>query len=150
MDEFRDYNGISGNIQSIHDIGSEGDSIILEDASGRVCLGFGNDQLKMLKGEVVMGVTLAVKGSVDDNGVMNVDDYIFCHDFSVIEEELSSSTDANIDEKYVMILSGISFGDPSGSQSEIGIQLLGEFLSGRLGHEDLASRIVHVLIAGDR
>jgi hypothetical protein len=49
---------------------AQDDSLVLEDESGRIALG----GAKMLAhvGRLVTGVVVAVRGSVDDNGVLNV------------------------------------------------------------------------------
>jgi hypothetical protein len=49
---------------------SQDDSLVLEDESGRIALG--GERMLAQVGQLVTGVVVAVKGSVDDNGVMNV------------------------------------------------------------------------------
>jgi hypothetical protein len=49
---------------------SQEDTLVLEDESGRIALG--GERMLVQVGQLVTGVVVAVKGSVDDNGVMNV------------------------------------------------------------------------------
>ena len=69
-----------------------------------------------------------MKGSVDDEGVMNVQDYLFCHDFSNDEKDEKDKHDE--EEDFVLILSGIGIGGPDTVKTEMDIHLLGDFLSG--------------------
>jgi len=59
--------------------------LVLEDESGRIALG--GDKLAPHVAHLVTGVVVAVRGTVDDNGVMNV--RLFLNQFIFLQTCLS-------------------------------------------------------------
>ena len=61
---------------------AQNDSLVLEDESGRIALG--GVKLGPHVGKLVTGVVLAVRGTVDDNGVLDVSVLMLCWSMSLL------------------------------------------------------------------
>ena len=168
LDEFKDHNGISGGVQTLHNFASKHDFLVLEDDSGR--LGLGGDMIQALAPTTVTGVVVAVKGYVNEGGVFEVNGVVFPGQettpipSSSASSSASSSTSSSASgmvpdkdqdtDKYLLLMSGLEMGatkraDPS---SDLAAQLLMDFVAGRLGGTEdvrLASRVVRVIVAGN-
>jgi DNA polymerase delta subunit 2 len=136
LDEFKETNGISGGVQSLHDIASLDDALVLEDESGRVGLQLSTSNsssmaLKGLRAEaLVTGVACAVRGRIDDtSGQFHVSDFLFCNPrvsqgeqtraqgkgkglFAEEEAPPETNTQAPLapGSKYVLLVSGLGLG----------------------------------------
>ena len=61
---------------------AQNDSLVLEDESGRIALG--GVRLGPHVGKLVTGVVVAVRGTVDDNGVLDVSVLLLCWSMSLL------------------------------------------------------------------
>lgn len=136
-------------------ISDPGDTVILEDPSGRAALG-GPLIEKEIK-RMVSGVMMAMRGNVDDAGIFHVVDMI-TYDECFSNMDVKKASMAGEDPKYVMIVSGLSIGasnvpeNDDGNTNEFTTQLLFDFLSGRLGGDQelkKASCITRLIVAGN-
>ena len=126
------------------------------------------------------GVVVAVKGSVSEEGFFHVNDIVYAgeetqpllqHNNTTASSSSSSSSSrsdtamtidnttnrqAHDDDTYLLLVSGLQVGAATNSNSsatsDLSVQLLMDFVSGRLGGAAdvaLASKIVRVVVAGN-
>ena len=119
---------------------SDNDKLILEDSQQRISL-IGN----INPGESYTGSIIACLGFENEQGQFEVEDLVYAG----IPEQ--AHTDVKVeDDRYVLILSGIGIGNKH--ENSFQIQLLIDYILGMLGGEgdnELCSKIVHVIIAGN-
>ena len=136
-------------------ISDPGDSVILEDPSGRAALG--GPLIEKEIARMVSGVMMAVRGNVDDSGIFHVVDMI-TYDECFSNMDVKKASMAGDDPKYIMIVSGLSIGASDvpecddANSSEFTTQLLFDFVSGRLGGDEemkKASCITRLIVAGN-
>jgi DNA polymerase delta subunit 2 len=149
LDEFKERNGILGDVRNVQNFASESDKLFLEDDTGRAVL-VGMDSAIPT---IVTGVTVAVLGQIDDSGRFNVKSWLGAGEHIAS----TSSTNANIQEntlqpgeKYIALLSGIEVGAEDSSLERV--QLMVDFLQGKLGlpeDQELARKVVRCVVAGN-
>ena len=135
-------------------ISDPGDSVILEDPSGRAALG--GPLIEKEIARMVSGVMMAVRGNVDDSGIFHVVDMI-TYDECFSNMDVKKASMAGDDPKYIMIVSGLSIGASDvpecddANSSEFTTQLLFDFASGRLGGDEemKKARITRLIVAGN-
>eukprot|EP01035_Chromulina_nebulosa_P038783 gene38783-52386_t len=130
LDEFRESNGLSAGVQSMHNnLSSTTDSLVLEDGSGRVSLGIG---AALVVGEIVTGVTVtysalcyenvAVRGRVSSEegslGIFQVSAVLCCRPTSNLapSRQLSPPLPVNLTSpksRYLCLVSGLRLGSDS-------------------------------------
>ena len=122
----------------------EGDTLVLEDESGRITLAGSK-----LDGEtLVTGVVLAVRGVLSSSGELEVSD--FCLPGLPPQPALPRPAAATEGGRYVAIVSGLRVGDTR--HDMLPLQMLLEHLTGQIGcAEDQRQQasIVRLIIAGD-
>ncbi len=162
LEEFKANNGLSASAQSLNNICSENDILIMEDESGRVALA---GEILPLSKSLVTGLVMGVKGSILESGEFSVNEWVYYYSIDKVPTAISNSgLPRNIKptDKYVLLVSGLLVGssNPANIETDFAVQLLVDFLSGRLpvssqsgsGSCDvatLASRVVCVMVAGD-
>lgn len=124
---------------------SEKDVLWVEDMTGRIRLNAAPE----LVGKYVTGVVAAVQGVFAPPNEFLVSKITPC---GIPPKHMPVSTPPESQEvkKYVMLVSGINAGDPSGKP--ICAELLGDWIAGRIGNEadkKLAAAVVHIIIAGN-
>ncbi|CAM9388468.1 unnamed protein product [Ectocarpus fasciculatus] len=156
LDEFKDANGIAITVAPVAtNFCSESDVLVVEDESGRMLL----TGMAAVTGTLVTGVVLALKGHILESGEFEVSDWATA--LSAIDPGAPAPQSASGEDAYVMLVSGLAFGEtapaPEAANEPLGgaafsTELLGEFLGGRLGGPDdvkLASQITRVIVAGN-
>eukprot|EP00501_MAST-03F_sp_TOSAG23-6_P000361 GSMAST32.ASY1.ANO1.368.1 assembled CDS len=135
------------NIPEGSNFASDDDSLVLEDASGRIAL----TGATLPVGKLVTGVMCAVRGRLQKDGSLLVlpgNDGI-C--FPGLRPQLSPSISmANRKGKQILLVSGISMGDTE--HSSLMTRLLVDFVTGHLGGESetsTAAQIVRVVVVGN-
>jgi DNA polymerase delta subunit 2 len=155
LEHFKDGTGNSlVKVNWTKNISDKEDTVLLEDDSGRASLGGALMEKEIPK--LVGGIVVAVRGNVDNAGVFQVVDYL-TYDGCYSNVDLYSDSEAGADPKYVMLVSGLRVGSLEAPRedeedTDFSIQLLFDFLAGRLGGEEevkKASRITKVIIAGN-
>lgn len=167
LDEFKENNGISGAVQSLHNIASENDILIMEDESGRISI---SGAILASMHTLVTGIVIAAKGFVNELGIFEVNDWIYSNSLnntidipstpSIITTTTTTTRNClesqhhhmNKDSKYLLFVSGLQIGNiqsatESVNVSELSLQLLIDFIAGRLTGQstfdiDVASKIV--------
>eukprot|EP00958_Prasinococcus_capsulatus_P029184 scaffold7377_cov389-Prasinococcus_capsulatus_cf.AAC.32 len=120
---------------------AENDSLVLEETSGRVNLV--GECVKV--GELLTGVVVGAKGALQEDGSFRVSELIL--------PELAPQPalpDATREAKYIALVSGLTVGTEN--SNPLPTQLLVDYICGNLGsqkEQELCSRIVRVVIAGD-
>ena len=137
---------------------SDDDTLILEDASGRVRLG-GEAATKEFTDGLVTGIVVMVQGVCDDEGIFVVDK-LCPAGFAPQPPRPAASGDAS-DAPLVLVLSGLGFGAgdddaaaalPDGTGVGNALHLLTDFVCGHVGgpaEQRRAARIARVVIAGE-
>jgi Archaeal DNA polymerase II, small subunit/DNA polymerase delta, subunit B len=127
----------------------EGDSVVLEDESGRVELSGDDIDLHSL----ATGVVVAVEGTVGATGVMMVTKVHFPTMAPQDEillgkgESSSSSTSSNIaGDAHVLLMSGLDCGGPDASVS-LKREMLLDYITGRFEAKE-GSNVARVIVAG--
>src|SRR3546814_3921067 len=121
---------------------SDGDTLVLEDDSGRVRLV--NHGLDVHT--IVTGVTIAIRGATNHLGEFEVASVCAC-DWLVQPARSVAPPEA-----YVMLVSGLEVGSASSEAHLLSIQLMADLVTGRAGgSEDYAfmSKVTRVIIAGN-
>ena len=154
IDDYADGGGVGlgkKNIKGVRNFTSDSDSLILEDDSGRAKL----KGMENVTGDLVTGVTIAVLGQVGSDGLFHVKDWkssgetLKSQNDSSNSSSSSSSRSSN-EKRSILLVSGLEIG--SEDTSLVSVQLLIDFISGRLGGENeknISKSIVRVIIAGD-
>lgn len=136
---------------------SQKDRLILEDQSGRVMLA---GSILAHTCQLVTGVVVAVKGRINDDGDFLANDEVFSFDVANVEDEHAASSalpilslpSHKLPRRLVLFVSGLGLGTASSPVHDLAVQLLVDFVCGRMADPksaDLASRIVRVVLAGD-
>eukprot|EP00941_MAST-03F_sp_MAST-3F-sp1_P000670 g670.t1 len=121
----------------------ESDSLVLEDATGRVVL----SGKTLPIGDLVTGVMCAVRGTLGLEGTLNVLPGAQGICFAGLRIPPPMPPLEPRRGKYVLLLSGLGIG--ANHSSPLFAQMLIDFVSGHLGDAKLASQIVRVIVAGD-
>jgi DNA polymerase delta subunit 2 len=110
---------------------------------------------------LVTGVVVAVKGRIDDVGEFVVSDWAFSFDVQDADSEKVANDEPgdlaalspNPTDKFVMFVSGMNIGSCGDNEvHDLSVQLLGDFIGGRLGDpglSSLASHITRLVVAGN-
>lgn len=127
---------------------SEGDTLWIEDLTGRIKLSAPAD----IVDAYVTGVVVAVRGVFTPPNEFLVSEITPCgvpktHMAIEPAEDVKMEVES---KKYVLIVSGINAGDPQ--NNPICAELLGDWIAGRIGSDEdkrLAASVAHVIVAGN-
>ena len=125
---------------------AEGDTILLEDESGRLALRLS----PALSDEaLVTGAVVGVKGTVTEAGELEVDS-IYLPGMGPQAPMGPAGSESHATERYIALVSGLRVGNDA--HDMLPLQLLAEHLTGQLGCDEdhrLQANIVRLVIAGN-
>ena len=129
--------------------------MILEDESGRILVG---GALALQAAQLVTGIVVALRGSVAGDGKFHASDMLTMGQAGTNETTtqfpVTNPTGAvapNTSSSFVLFVSGLSLGGGN-AKTTLALQMLADFLAGRLGSNDdaqLASRVTRVIVCGN-
>ncbi|XP_059483602.1 DNA polymerase delta subunit 2 [Neocloeon triangulifer] len=114
----------------------DSDSLVLEDELQRIAL-CGNINVQQL----VTGIVIAVLGTDDRQGNFTVEDCCFPTPKERVHKPLAGP------DKYVLLVSGLSIGNPNSGDGVMCAEILLEFLRGQAGSPEDQERMSHVVRA---
>jgi len=129
--------------------------LILEDESGRILVG---GALALQAAQLVTGIVVALRGSVAGDGKFHASEMLTLGQAGTNETKpqlpVTNPTGAvapNTSSSFVLLVSGLSLGGGN-AKAALAMQMLADFLAGRLGSNDdaqLASRVTRVIVCGN-